>query len=100
MKNRKNNNNDCEKQPGPVYATNGSFPGEIFLHWDAVQEAGRYIIEISGKKNKRWERLDIVKDPVYCISGLKPGKEYSFRIAAELNNCITPWSNEVLKKIK
>ncbi len=88
--------------PGSVYAATGSMKGEILLQWDAVRDASKYIIQISKKNSAEstWEQYDIVKDPLYCITGLKPGKVYSFRVAAVYQGCIGRWSGTVTKKVK
>ena len=86
--------------PGPVYATLGSLPGEIFLQWDSVNTAGKYVLEMLCMNSSKWQLLDIIKDPLYCINGLKPGHKYSFRVAAVYSGGQGPWSNEVTKKVK
>lgn len=96
----KNNNTASTVSPGPVYATLGSLPGEIFLQWDSVSEAGKYVIEMSRINSAKWQQLDIIKDPLYCITGLKPGYEYSFRVAAVYSEGMSEWSREVTKKVK
>ncbi|NOS84658.1 MAG: fibronectin type III domain-containing protein [Ignavibacteria bacterium] len=95
-----NNNNENPVSPGPVYATLGSLPGEIFLQWDSVSNAGKYVIEMSRINSAKWHQLDIIKDPLYCITGLKPGYEYSFRVAAVYSEGMSEWSKEVNKKVK
>lgn len=96
----KNKNTAKTVPPGPVYATLGSLSGEIFLQWDSVSNAGKYVIEMSKINSAKWQQLDIIKDPLYCITGLKPGYEYSFRVAAVYSDGLSPWSCEVTKKIK
>lgn len=92
--------------PGPVYATNGILNGEIFLQWDAISNANKYVIQFSkrnsasSKQSVLWEQVDIIKDPLYCITGLKPGREYSFRVAAVYPDGISGWSSAVSKKVK
>lgn len=88
--------------PGSVYAATGSLKGEILLQWDAVREANKYIIQISKKNGSQeaWQQFDFVKDPLYCITGLKPGREYSFRVAAVYSNGMGKWSSAVTKKVK
>jgi len=101
MKDQKQNfRNVSYNSPEPVYATQGSFSGELFLHWDAVKNAGKYIIEMSRRKTNGWEQVDIIKDPKYCLTGLKPGKEYLFRVAAVFPGGKGPWSSEIVKKVK
>lgn len=94
--------NDLSDFPGAVYAATGSLKGEILLQWDAVREARKYIIQVSKKNNSSyvWKQFDIVKDPLYCISGLKPGREYSFRVAAVYAEGLSCWSSIVTKKVK
>lgn len=88
--------------PGSVYAATGSLKGEILLQWDAVREANKYIIQISKKNrvSEAGQQFDFVKDPIYSITGLKPGKEYSFRVAAVYSNGLGKWSSAVTKKVK
>ncbi len=95
----RNSHELCER-PGPVYATIGSLPGEIFLQWDSVNSASKYVIEISSKNSDKWQQVDIIKDPLYCITGLKPSTEYCFRVAAVFPGTVGPWSNTVSKKTK
>lgn len=92
--------NTSSEQPGPVYATIGSLPGEIFLQWDSVNRASKYVIEISTRNSDRWQQVDIIKDPLYCITGLKPSTEYCFRVAAVFPGTVGPWSKTVSKKTK
>lgn len=89
-----------ETSPAPLYATSGSLPGEIFLQWDSVNNASKYIIEMSKMNSAKWQQLDIIKDPLYCVTGLKPGYEYAFRVAAVYTEGTGPWSIEVTKKAK
>jgi hypothetical protein len=86
--------------PGPVYATTGSLPGEIFLQWDSINSARKYVIEISSKLSEKWQQVDIIKDPLYCITGLKPSTEYCFRVAAIYPEGVGPWSKTVSKRSK
>jgi len=92
--------NKNEVSPGPLYATLGSLPGEIFLQWDSVNNASKYIVEMSKINSAKWLQLDIIKDPLYCVTGLKPGYEYTFRVAAVYSEGTGPWSIEVTKKVK
>jgi hypothetical protein len=95
-------NSDVKDFPGSVYAATGSLKGEILLQWDAIRDADKYIIQVS-KKNKEagvWEQFDIVKDPLYCFTGLKPGREYSFRVAAVYSDRTGAWSAAISKKVK
>lgn len=97
-----NGNSDVIVFPGSVYAATGSLKGEILLQWDAIRDADKYIIQVS-KNNKEagiWKQFDIVKDPLYCFTGLKPGKEYSFRVAAVYSDRTGEWSAAVKKKVK
>lgn len=89
-----------ETSPGPLYATSGSLSGEIFLQWDSVNNASKYIIEMSKMNSAKWQQLDIIKDPLYCVTGLKPGYKYAFRVAAVYTEGTGPWSIEVTKKAK
>lgn len=90
--------------PGPVYVTNGSFEGEVYLQWDAIKDANNYVVEISrdasAKNQAAWKQVDIISDPHYMMQGLKSGKSYLFRIAAILNGRQTAWSEAVTKKVK
>ena len=96
----RNDNSGIPGTPGPVYATLGSMPGEILLQWDSIGNASKYVIEISKINSAKWLKLDIIKDPLYCITGLKPGVEYSFRVAAVYTEGTSGWSREVTKKAK
>lgn len=97
----KNNIHNTQKEvPGPVYATTGTLPGEVFLQWDSINRALKYVIERSAKNSEKWHRVDIIKDPVYCISGLKPATNYSFRVAAIFPEGVGPWSETVSKRTK
>ncbi|MEO8512606.1 MAG: fibronectin type III domain-containing protein [Ignavibacteria bacterium] len=95
-------NRDINDSPGPVFATTGSLEGEILLQWDAIRDADKYIIQVTKKNSASslWEQYDIVKDPLYCFTGLKPGKEYSFRVAAVYPDRTGAWSSVVSKKVK
>lgn len=86
--------------PGPVYATTGSLPGEIFLQWDSINSARKYVIEISSTISEKWQQVDIIKDPLYCITGLKSATEYYFRVAAIYPEGVGPWSKTVSKRSK
>jgi hypothetical protein len=86
--------------PGPVFITSGSITGEIFLQWDAVDNARHYIIECSVNSGKKWQVVDMVKDPHISMQNLKKGKQYFFRIAAAFLNDQSPWSKTAIKHIK
>lgn len=103
----KNNNKINERKtpaaPGPIYVTNGSFKGEVYLQWDAVSEANNYVVEVSkttGDKSSTWQQIDIISDPHYMMQGLKSGKSYSFRISAIYPDGRNLRSEPVTKKIK
>ncbi len=86
--------------PGPLYATSGSMPGEIFLQWDSISSASKYIVQVSKVNSAKWKQVDIIKDPLYCVTGLKTGCTYSFRVAAVYPEGTGAWSSEVNKKAK
>lgn len=92
--------NQINASPGPLYATSGSLPGEIFLQWDSLSNATKYIVQMSKINSAKWQQLDIIKDPLYCIMGLKPGCKYSFRVAAVYPEGTGPWSIEITKEAK
>ncbi len=93
------NGKASDKIPGPVFVTNGSFEGEVYLQWDAIHEANHYAVEVS-KNNTGWQQVDIISDPHYSMQGLKPGKSYSFRISAIFCGGQSKWSEAVTKRIK
>jgi hypothetical protein len=86
-------------KPGPVYATNGGFTGEVNLQWDAIEKANNYIIEMS-RNGAAWYQVDIVVDPQYSLQGLAKGKTYFFRVSAMLKGKRSGWSKAAVKKIK
>ncbi len=86
-------------KPGPVYATNGGFTGEVNLQWDAIEKANNYIIQISRNGNA-WHEVDIVADPQYSLHGLARGRTYFFRVSAILKGIRSRWSKAAQKKIK
>lgn len=90
--------NTSQDAPDPVYATIGNMPGEIFLQWDSIKSANKYMIEISLKYPVKWQQVDIVKDPVYNFTGLKPSTEYLFRVAAVYPEGTGKWSRSIIKK--
>jgi hypothetical protein len=93
-------------KPGPVFVTNGSFKGEVYLQWDAVKEANHYAVQLSKKGTETdkgetgWLQIDIISDPCYSMQGLKSGRSYSFRVSAIFSCGQGPWSEAVTKKIK
>jgi len=95
----KSNGKAVNTIPGPVFATNGSLEGEVYLQWDAIHEANHYTVEIS-KNGTGWQQVDIISDPYYSIQGLKSGRSYSFRISAVFSGGQSKWSEAVTKKIK
>ena len=97
-KNTDQSQKEYNQAPDPVYATNGNIPGEIFLQWDSISSANNYMIEISLKYPVKWKQVDIVKDPVYNITGLKSSTGYLFRVAAIYPDGIGKWSTPVFKK--
>src|SRR5688572_22250497 len=90
--------------PGPVYVTNGSFEGEVYLQWDAINDANNYVVEVAkdtaAKNPASWKQVDIISDPHYMMQGLKSGKNYSFRISAIYAEGQSRWSEPVTKKVK
>lgn len=86
-------------KPGPVYATNGGFSGEVNLQWDAIERANNYIVQISRNGNT-WHHVDIVADPQYSLRGLTRGRTYFFRVSAMLKGKPGMWSKASVKKIK
>ena len=86
-------------KPGPVYATRGSFKGEVNLQWDAINEVNNYIIEMS-RNGTTWHQVDIVADPQYSLEGLTRGRTYFFRVSAMLNGKHLGWSKAAMKRIK
>ena len=91
---------DQNRFPGDLFAANGSLKGEVLLQWDAVKNANRYIIELTKNKLNGWEQVDIVNDSRYSITGLRPGKNYLFRVAPVFSSGIGQWSEPVSKKVK
>ena len=83
--------------PERVFATKGSFPGEINLQWDAVEGARRYVLQMSKIKQDKWIQVDIITDPYYMFSGLDDKTEYKFRVAAVLPKGQAAWSEIVSK---
>src|SRR5260221_9945039 len=84
-----------------LHATKGDRTGEINLHWDAVENAHCYIVQICDniKRKQTWKIIDIVNDSSYTAAGLKKDQNYAFRIAFIGKSGQSCWSNPVIKKI-
>jgi hypothetical protein len=87
-----------EEAPSRVFATRGSFPGEINLQWDAVEGARRYVLQMSKIKDTKWIQVDIVTEPYYMFTGLDDKNEYKFRVAAVLKDGQGEWSEAISKQ--
>ncbi|HLT24728.1 MAG TPA: fibronectin type III domain-containing protein [Ignavibacteria bacterium] len=84
--------------PNGVFAAKGTFPGEINLQWDAVENARSYVLQMSKGKNGKWSQVDIISEPYYMLSGLDDKTEYSFRVAAVFKESQGEWSEVFTKK--
>lgn len=82
-----------------IFITKGSFEGELLLQWDAAKSALYYVVESSQRGSDKWKQLDIVKEPRYEITGLRKGREYSFRVASVFYTGQGKWSKISSKKI-
>ena len=85
--------------PDIVYATKGTFSGEINLQWDAVDGALSYVLQMSKGKQDKWAQVDIIYEPYYMLSGLDNKIEYFFRVAAVFKNGQSGWSEILAKKL-
>jgi len=82
-------------------AAKGNSKGEINIHWDSVENAISYIIEIAKpnrSKEIKWEVLDIISDPCYKVRDLKSNKNYYFRIASMNGEGRGEISQKIIKK--
>jgi fibronectin type 3 domain-containing protein len=71
--------------PTGVSVSSGSAKGTIMVHWDALREAGSYIIYSSttpGIENNKFRNKRRVTKPNFTISGLTSGKTYYFSVTA------------------
>lgn len=85
--------------PEMVFATKGTFPGEINLQWDAVDGAKSYVLQMSKGKQDKWVQIDIVSEPFYMFTGLDSKTEHSFRVAAVFKEGQGEWSEIFTKKL-
>ncbi len=85
--------------PEEVYATLGSFKGEVNLQWDAVERARQYVIQVAAGNSGKWRQVDIICSPNYMLDGLQPGRTYLFRVSAVFKEGQGPWSKAVSKKL-
>lgn len=85
--------------PDSVFATKGTFPGEINLQWDAVDGANSYVLQMSKAKKDKWVQIDIVTEPFYMLSGLDSKAEHFFRVAAVFPEGQGEWSEVFGKKL-
>ena len=83
-----------------LYATTGDQEGEIDLQWDAVKTAYSYVIQFStaDKKKNIWKHIDIVNGSKYTVTGLKPQRDYAFRIAVVNKEGQGGWSKPIIIK--
>ncbi len=91
-----------EKRPdGPnmVFATKGTFPGEVNIQWDAVENATGYVLQMTKGRQGKWIQIDIVTEPFYMLSGLTGKSEHSFRVAAVFPDGQGKWSKVSSKKV-
>lgn len=91
-----------ENRPGGpelIFATKGTFPGEINLQWDAVEGATSYVLQVAKGRQGKWVQVDIVTEPFYMLSGLSGKSEHSFRVAAVFPEGQGEWSKVSSKKI-
>jgi len=79
-----------------IAAAAGYLDGEINLQWEPVRGAECYIIQLYSCR--KWKEIDIVTRAVYTVTGLRSGKEYSFRVAAVGSKGKGKWSGTVIKK--
>ena len=83
-----------------LYATVGDQQGEIDLQWDAVNAALSYVIQFRVYETKKiiWKHLDIVNGSEYTVTGLKPQRDYAFRIAVVNKEGQGGWSKPIIIK--
>ena len=86
--------------PDVVFATKGTFPGEVNIQWDAVEGAHSYILQMSKGKKKKWVQIDIVTEPFYNLTGLNNKTEHLFRVAAVYTDGQGKWSEVFRKKLE
>jgi len=96
MENKLSKKNKFSETVSKITAEAGGLDGEIDLRWKPVRGAERYIIQSSA--GKKWREIDIVTKSVYTVTGLKSGREYSFRVAAVGLGGSSGWSESVMKK--
>ena len=53
----------------------------VTLTWDAVKDADKYMVERYTSDNE-WVILEAVEATTYTVTGLKTGKEYTYRVRA------------------
>ena len=83
-----------------INAAKGENDGEVYLQWDSIKGAERYVVQKAGHAPKRvWKHVDIVTESRCVIEGLKKGKEYLFRVAAVSRNGQNIWSSQISKKL-
>ncbi|MBP9192577.1 MAG: fibronectin type III domain-containing protein [Ignavibacteria bacterium] len=82
-------------------AAKGDSKGEINLHWDSVENAVSYVIEIANSNQSKeiiWKVIDIISYPQYTVRKLKSNRDYLFRVASINDNGQGEISGEIMKK--
>ena len=66
----------------------------VTLTWDVVKDATEYKVERFTAEGE-WITLDVVQDTTYTATGLKTGKEYTYRVTAMKADEVAEASDEV-----
>ena len=86
--------------PSSLSATFGEKEGEVDLHWDSVNGASCYAVELTRNGKKlNWQIVDVVSSSKYTVTGLRQNAAYCFRVSALDNHQQGPWSNAVTKRL-
>lgn len=90
---------DTVTAPASLTATAGDHDGEIDLHWDKVNRARSYVIEMSADPptNTSWQHKAVSLKSQATIEGLTSGTKYWFRVAAVSTNGQSGWSDPAAK---
>ena len=72
--------------------------GQLQLVWKAERGAQVYFVEVRPDGAPEWTRLMSTTRVRNLITGLEPGKEYSFRVQAQSREGLSPMSETVTQR--
>lgn len=72
----------------------------IQLSWDAFENAQSYVVERMNTQTNKWIKVTSVSTPTATITGVKTGKEYTYRVSANYLKDETLLTSEASESVK